>query len=172
MKATYFLIRFLKVFSLVAFVAMLFLAYFYLPNPVAIHFNEVGTADQYLDKQVLFYAGGLFMVLFNVILSIAARFVFAVPAQMFLMPNRGYWLADYESRLSFLAILRDWINSFASMGNILLILCLFILMKLNRVEDADPANYSWIMYISLAALFIWLFFLPVRLLIKKGALLD
>jgi uncharacterized membrane protein len=172
MKATYFLIRFLKIASLVAFIAMLFLAYFYLPNPVAIHFNDTGTADQYIDKPVLFYTCGIFIVLFNVILSIAARFVLSVPAQFFPMPNRGYWLADRESRYSFLAILRDWLNSFVFVGNMLVLACLFILMKLNRIEDVNPGNYSWILFAGLAALFIWLFFLPVRLLIKRMALLD
>jgi uncharacterized membrane protein len=172
MKATYFLIRFLKIFSLIAFIAMLFLAYFYLPNPVAIHYDEAGRADQYINKPVLFYTCGLFIVLFNVILSIAARFILTVPAQLFPMPNRRYWLADPESRFSFLAILRDWLNSFVFVGNSLVLICLFILMKLNRIEDADPTNYSWILFVGLAALFIWLFFLPVRLLIKKSVIVD
>jgi uncharacterized membrane protein len=172
MKASYLLIRFLKLLSLVAFIVMLFLTYYRLPNPVALHFNDAGRADQYIDKTVLFYAGGVFIVLFNVILSIAARFIFTVPAQMFPMPNRRYWLADKESRFSFLAILRDWLNSLVVIGNILLFACLFILLKLNGSDEADPASYSWLLIVGLAALCVWVFFLPVRLYIKRSILVE
>jgi uncharacterized membrane protein len=172
MKATYLLIRFLKLFSLVAFVAMLLLAYYYLPNPVAVHFNPAGQADEYIDKSVLFYVGGVFVVLFNVLLSLAARFIFVVPAQLFPMPKRNYWLADKESRFEFLGLLRNWLNSFVFIGNTLLFVCLFILMKLNRAAGAHPADYSWIFFAGMAALGIWLFFLPVRLLFKKSEALN
>ena len=168
MKGTYLLIRFLKIFSLLAFVGMLLLAYYRLPNPVAIHFNSAGQADEYVDKSVLFYVGGIFIVLFNVLLSLAAKFIFSVPAQLFPMPKRHYWLADKESRFEFLSLVRNWINSFVFIGNTLLFVCLIILLKVNNADGAAPADYSWVLIVGLAALGIWLFFLPVRLFLKKS----
>lgn len=172
MKAAYLLLRFLKVASLIAFIILLFIAYYYMPPQVAVHFNDVGRADRYIDKALLFYASGIFIILFNVILSITARFVFTVPAQLFPMPNRKYWLADKENKQEFHEILRDWLNSFVIIGNGLLFLLLFVLMKLNRIDDADASEYSWILFVSLAVLLVWIFFLPVRLMIRKNSLAD
>ncbi len=172
MKAAYLLLRFLKVASLLAFIVLLFIAYSYMPPQVAVHFNDVGRADRYIDKAILFYVSGIFIVLFNVILSISAKFIFTVPPQLFPMPNRSYWLADKENKREFHEILRDWLNSFVIIGNGLLFLLLFALMKLNRIDDADAGQYSWILFVGLAVLLVWIFFLPVRLLIKKNSLAE
>ncbi len=172
MKAAYLLIRFLKVASLIAFIVLLFVAYYYMPPQVAIHFNEAGRPDDYIDKAVLFYASGVFIILFNVIVSVTARFIFTVPAQLFPMPNRRYWLADRENKQEFHEIMRDWLNSFVIIGNALLFLLLYILMKLNREDNADATSYSWILFVSLAVLGIWIFFLPLRLSIRKHSLAE
>lgn len=148
---------------------MLLITYYSLPNPVAIHFSAVGQADEYVDKSVLFYVAGIFIVLFNVLLSLATRFIFSIPAHFFPMPNRNSWLADKESRFYFMSLLRNWLNSFIFIGNILLFACLFILLKLNSATIANPADYSWIMFAGMAVLLLWLFFLPVRLLMRSAA---
>jgi uncharacterized membrane protein len=172
MKAGYLLLRFMKVLSLAAFLVVLFLAYYYLPANVAIHYTEFGRPDAFVDKPTLFYMTGIFVVVFYVAVSLLARLIFSVPVKLFPMPNRTYWLRDRENREEFHEILRDWLNSLVVIVILLVILCISSLMRLNTAEEPDGLQYTWILYAGTIVLAVWFLFLPLRLLVKKNSLLG
>lgn len=172
MKAGYLLLRFLKFLSLLFFIGFLFIAYYYLPPNVAVHYNSSGIADYYVDKQILFYGCGVFIVIFNMALSLLSRIIYSVPAKLFSMPNRNYWLADQENQQGFQEILRDWFSSLVVLINSFLILCLYAIYSINTSSDKTIADYTWLLNIGLVILIAWIIFLPVRLLVKKNDLLG
>jgi uncharacterized membrane protein len=76
MKAGFLMLRFMKFLSLAAFLVVLFLAYYYLPSKVAIHYTEFGRPDNFIDKPTLFYIIGIFVVIFYMAVSLLARLIF------------------------------------------------------------------------------------------------
>ncbi|QHT68269.1 hypothetical protein GXP67_17290 [Rhodocytophaga rosea] len=172
MKAGYLMLRFMKFLSLAAFLITLFLAYYYLPSKVAIHYTEFDRPDAFIDKPTLFYATGIFVVIFYMAVSLLARLIFSVPAKLFPMPNRTYWLRDQDNQEEFREILRDWLNSLVVIVVLWVILCIYALLRLNTSEDADVSQYTWILTVGAIGLVVWILFLPLRLLVKKNSLLD
>lgn len=172
MKAGFLMLRFMKLLSLAAFMVVLFLAYYYLPSNVAIHYSEFGRPDAFIDKQTLFYATGIFVVVFYMAVSLLARVIFSVPAKLFPMPNRTYWLKDQDNQEEFHEILRDWLNSLVVIVVLWVILCIYALLRLNTSEEADSLNYTWVLNVGAIVLIGWILFLPLRLLIKKNSLLG
>lgn len=172
MKAGHLLLRFLKLLSLAAFLVVLFLVYYYLPANVAIHFNEFGRPDDFVDKPTLFYITGIFVVVFYMAVSLLARLIFSVPAKLFPMPNRTYWLRDQDNQEEFHEILRDWLNSLIVIVVLWIMLCLYALLRLNTDEEPDGLQYTWVLYMGAIVLAVWILFLPLRLLVKKNSLLG
>lgn len=172
MRAGYLLLKFLRYISIALFVVLLFIAYYYLPDNVGIHYNEWGKADAFMDKSTFFYTGGVLIVFFNIAIALLARLIISVPVSAFPMPNSKYWQADKENRHEFYEILQDWLNSLIVIVNFLFILCLYALLRIHTSIQFTVSDYWWLLPIALGAIGIWLFFLPTRLLIKKNALLD
>lgn len=172
MKAGFLLIRFLKIISLLVFVLLLFVAYYYLPPQTAIRFDEFEVAETYVDKATVFYASGLVILLFNMALSVLAKLIFSVPVKLFAFPNRTYWAADRENQREFHEIIRDWLNSLVALVNIFSAFCLYALLQINTNHERLAANFAWLLPVGGALLAGWLFFLPIRLLIKKNGLTE
>lgn len=172
MKVGFLLLRFMKVISLAGFIILLFLAYYYLPANIAIHYNDVGRPDGFIDKPTFFYVYGIFVIVFYVAVSLLARLIFSVPAKLFPMPNRTYWLRDEENREEFQEILRDWLNSLIVIVIAWVSLCLYALFQLNTRESPDVMDYTWIFIAGAVVLALWILFLPIRLLILKNSLLG
>jgi uncharacterized membrane protein len=172
MKPTYLLLRVAKLFSLFGFIVCLFIAYYYLPENVATHFNKGGFADEYMKKGTFFYVAGIFVLIFNITLSLLGRFLSSIPNSMMKVPNSRYWLADKESREALNDILRNWLNSLTALVNILLIFCLFLILMYSMNKIGSIEEFSWMLFISFIVLMGWTFFLPVRLFFrpKKTAL--
>ena len=171
MKVGFLLIKILKFISIAIFLVLLFIGYFYLPTNVAIHYNDTGRPDGYIDKPTFFYATGIFVVIFNTAVSLLARLIFSIPAKLFPMPNRNYWLTDQDTSDEFREIIRNWLNSLVIIVNLFVILCIYALLKLNTTEVAVE-NYQWILTGGILFLLGWILFLPFRLLIKKNSLIE
>lgn len=171
MKAGFLLIKFLKIITIILFLVLLFIGYFYLPPNVAIHYTEAGQPDGYIDKPTFFYASGIFVVIFFTAVSLLARIIFSIPAKLFPMPNRNYWLTDQDTSNEFSEIVRDWLNSLTIIVNILASLCIYALLKINTAETA-VADFRWILTAGILFLLGWILFLPLRLLIKKNSLIE
>lgn len=154
------------------FIVLLFLAYYYLPGNVAVHYNDAGRPDSFVAKSAFFYTCGIFVIVFYVAVSLLARLIISVPAKLFPMPNRTYWLRDTENQEEFHEILRDWLNSLIVIIMVWASFCLYALFQLNTSDNADVLDYRWVFVMGVVALVIWILFLPVRLMVRKNSLLD
>lgn len=168
MKPVYLLIRAAKVFSLLFFIGVLLYIYFFLPEQVGVHFNEWGHADNYLSKGQFFYGAGLFIILFNVAVSLLGRFLTALPPKLLPVPNREYWSATPEIRNTFSYILRNWLNGFMTIINVFLIAALLVLLQVNTEQGSDIEDYAWVFLGAIGLLVAWLVYLPVRLAVRKA----
>jgi len=168
MKPIYFLFRAAKVFTLLFFIGALLYVYFYLPEQIAVHFNQYGQADNYLTKSEFFYGAGLFIILFNVAVSILGRFVVVLPPGMIRVPNREFWLATKESRNVLNHIVRNWLNGLLALINLLLIASLLVILSVNAEAEAGIDDYAWVFLVAIAVLIGWVVYLPVRLRLQKA----
>ena len=169
MKPIYLLIRAAKVFSLLFFIGVLLYIYFFLPNQVAVHFNEWGHADNYLSKSQFFYGAGLFAIIFNVAISLLGRFVTALPPKLLPVPNREMWSSTPETRNAFSYILRNWLNGFVVIVNVLLVGTVLVLLQVNNETNADIEDYAWVFVMGIIGVLVWIAYLPVRLLMRPRA---
>lgn len=164
MKPVYLLIRAAKVFSLLFFIGVLLYIYFFLPDQVGVHFNQWGHADNYLPKSQFFYGAGLFIILFNVAVSLLGRFLTALPPKLLPVPNRELWSASAETRNAFNYVLRNWLNGFVAIVNVLLVAMLLVLLQVNTETDADIEDYAWVFVTGIVLILAWVAYLPVRLM--------
>jgi uncharacterized membrane protein len=172
MKAVYLLIRAAKVFTLLFFIGVLLYIYFFLPEQMGVHFNEWGHADNYLPKSQFFYGAGLFIILFNVAVSLLGRFLTALPPKLLPVPHRDLWSATAETRNAFNYVLRNWLNGFVTVINVLLVATLLVLMQVNTEMNADIEDYAWVFVTGIVLVLVWLVYLPLRLLKRPGAVVS
>jgi uncharacterized membrane protein len=169
MKPVYLLFRAAKVFSLLFFIGVLLYIYFFLPDQVGVHFNEWGHADNYLPKSQFFYGAGLFIILFNVAVSLLGRFLTALPPKMLPVPHRDHWSATAESRNAFSYLLRNWLNGFTTIINVILVASLLVLLQVNTEAKSDIEDYAWVFLTAIGLMLAWVVYLPVRLLRRPPA---
>jgi uncharacterized membrane protein len=172
MRAGILIFKYIKYLSLFAFIILLFVAYYYLPERIPYHYDPYGHADEFIDRSHFFYAAGIFVVLFNVALSLLAKLFYYVPARSLPIPNRHYWTTGSENRREFYEIVEDWLNCLAAFVNSFMVLCLYALLRINTSLEVGVRHYTWILPVGTALLIIWLFLLPGRLLIRRKALLG
>jgi uncharacterized membrane protein len=168
MKPVYLLFRVAKVITLLLFIGLLLYLYFLLPEQIGIHFNQFGQADNYLSRSQFFYTAGLFLIFFNIAISLLGRFLAAMPASLLPVPNRDFWSATPELRIQLNYLLRNWLNGFMALINIVMALTLFVVFKINTDLDASIGNYGWVFIGALAAIAAWVAYLPVRLMMRRA----
>lgn len=165
MKTSRVVLRFFRIISLLAFVVVLFSCYAQLPLEVAVHYDEVGVADQFVNKSYIFYGLAIFVVLLNTSVSVLAGFVSSLPLTRLQLPNRQFWL---EHRDTVRAILSGWLSSLASVINFFLILSLIVVLLVNSSDEARISQYAWLLGIGGLILAGWLAYLPIRFTIKTA----
>ncbi len=133
------------------------------------HFNEWGHADNYLPKSQFFYGAGLFIILFNVAFSLLGRFLTVLPPKLLPVPNRELWSATPETRNAFSYLLRNWLNGFVTIINVLLVATLLVLLQVNTEASSDIEDYAWVFVTSIGLMLAWVVYLPVRLLRRPPA---
>ncbi|MBC7921588.1 MAG: DUF1648 domain-containing protein [Ferruginibacter sp.] len=166
MKSGFAIIRILRVFTLFGFIVALFVCYIGLPQQVAIHYDESGAADGFVDKSLIFYGLTAFVVLFNTALSVLAKLVPALPASRLKVPNRPFWT---ENRQALRDILAGWLTSLTALVNAFLVICLVVVQRLNVDQDVPVLGYGWLPVAGGILLLGWAAFLPLRLLVRSAA---
>jgi uncharacterized membrane protein len=166
MRPLFLVVRLLKVLSWVGALAFLLYSYYYLPDQIAIHYNEQGVPDNFLSRETFFYVASFFIILLNLLLSLIGRLLLTLPNQLLPVPNRQHWLADAEGREQLMYVLRNWINSLAAVLNIYIIAMLFITLRLHTNQRVFLSDYTWMLFAGLAVIVGWIAYLPIRLRFK------
>jgi len=167
MKSTYLIIRLAKVLSMLAALGFSLLSYYYLPQKIAIHYNESGVPDNFLNRETFFYVFCGFVLVLNVAISFIGRLVPGLPGRALAVPNRTLWLADAESRENLMYVLRNWLNGLAAIMNVFLLTVLYATVRLHTNSRVFLSDFTWVLFAGIGLLLVWAAYLPVRLRMAK-----
>ncbi len=167
MRPFYLVVRLFKILSWLGALVFLLYSYYYLPDQIAIHYNEQGVPDNFLPRETFFYVSAFFIILLNLLLSLIGRLVLGLPNQFLPVPNRQYWLVNAESREQLMYVLRNWINSLATVLNIYILAMLFITLRLHTNQRVFLSDFTWILFAGVAIFVGWILYLPIRLRYSK-----
>lgn len=167
MKVGTFFIRVWRLLSIVGLLFALFSSYISYPAEVAVRFDSVGTAIQYVNREVLFYGAVVVFLLNNTIINLIARLIVRVPSVSLPVPYQGAW-ATHRAELN--QVIQEWFYALMAAINTIMGLALLVLSFLNRSDRSQqPVDYAWLLPLSVGILIIVLVALPVRLFMKPAS---
>ncbi|MBO0937396.1 hypothetical protein J2I47_12645 [Fibrella sp. HMF5335] len=165
MRAGSFFVRTWRILSILGFVGSLYSNYISFPVDVAVRFNSLGQAVQYVGRETIFYLSiGIFLLVY-VITNAVARLFPKLPTERIPNPNPAKWVG-YRQEL--VAIYVNWFYALAAAFNTILGLGLMVLSFLNRSDrtNVGPSDYTWLLPLSTFILAAVVVSLPIRLLMK------
>jgi hypothetical protein len=144
--------KFLKFFitvSIIVFLVTLLIVYAFLPDPTGILFNENGLRIHETPKGTFFYS---------------ALFLFVISQIILILFKKGVML---KTKLKFPYII-TWFQGFHLSINLFIILILAFIGLANNAVDYTLSSIQFISYIAPLIVIVWLFMLPIFLLLKKS----
>jgi uncharacterized membrane protein len=171
-KPSMLLAGFVKHVTFLSFIAVLLFAYSQLPQRVTIHFDKEGFADQFISKEVLFYASALIGVVFYVSLSLIHNLLPSINTRFLLVPMPGFWLENAESRQNLYEVYQQWLSLLDTFVNVFLSMCLLAAIRSHQSDIPSLLDYGWLPWVGLLLILIWLLYLPIRLRIRNYDLIG
>lgn len=163
MNVETFFIRVWRFVSIAGLVFSLLNSYISYPADVAVRFNAIGQATQYLDREVIFYLSVAIFLVNNTLINAIARLFPKIPTTKLPLPVS--WTSHRQQLNDFVV---NWFYGLMAAINTILALSLFVLSMLNRSDiQNDSSNYAWLMPLSVFTLGAVLLTLPIRLLWMK-----
>ena len=165
MRAGSFFVRTWRILSILGFVGSLYSNYISFPVDVAIRFNSIGQAVQYVGRETIFYTSITIFLLVYVLTNAVVKLFPKLPAERIPNPNHEKWQGF---RQELVAVYVNWFYALSAAFNTILGLGLMVLSFLNRSDltNVGPSEYAWLLPISTAILAIVVVSLPIRLLMK------
>lgn len=164
MKAGTFFVRVWRTLSILGFLFALFNSYISYPGEVAVRFDDLGTAIQYITRERLFYAAVAVFLINNTLINAVARLFPRVPTAQVPVPNHAVWAAH---RPALNQVMTNWFTAIQASINTIAALGLIVLSLLNRSDRLQqPVDYAWLLPVSAVILIIVLAALPIRLFMK------
>jgi hypothetical protein len=164
------IVKFTYYLSLAFLLASLFYSYYQFPEFVAVGFSDNVGLKEYRGKAELFYTGAAIFLVFNLLVVVMKKVAEAVPYGGFPMPAKSFWLQSEDTREALVRIHITWINSFATIFNLLIGYIFISLYIVNVLEFGTFHTYIPVIYVAMGLLSIWWLILLIRLLSKKIAL--
>lgn len=166
MKTGTFFIRVWRILSILGLLFTLFNSYISYPAEVAVRFDRIGAAIQYIDRETLFYLAVAIFLINNTLINAVARLFPKVPVGGLPIPNQHVWSA-HRGQLN--EHVTNWFYALMAAINTVLALALIVISLLNRSDRSQQAvDYAWLLPISTVILLVVLAALPVRLFIKPS----
>ncbi len=175
MRSLTLLLRAFWVLSIIGFLVIFFLAYFYWPDFVDILFDKEGFSTYSMTRNKLFYSIGGAVLVINLLFIAIRKLLPKIADSLTFIPNSDYWLSDKNGKELVLTIFQNWINSFLSWIN------LFIGMFAGAIAFINLANlehrkqindFEWLLPVLIAILAIHIIYLVTRFFIKKADLVT
>ena len=136
--------------------------YSLLPDLVAVSFASTGLAENYLEKDTIFYIAMGLIIFNNVVIAAMARSIGKVPTSLLPIPNRRAW-AEYREQLD--EHLVNWLYCLVAAINTIVALSLFALTTVNSSQfNQDVFSFAWLFYLGFGMLILVFLSLPLRLL--------
>lgn len=166
MKTGTFFVRVWRIMSILGLLFALFNSYISYPSDVAVRFDELTNATQFIDREVIFYIAVAIFLINNTLINAVARLFPRIPTDKVPVPNKAAW-ARHRDRLN--EVVTNWFYALMAAINTVLALGLMVLSFLNRSgHEMNPVDYAWLLPLSTAILIIVLVALPIRLFMKPG----
>lgn len=146
------LAKILWILSLLGFLAVLLITYVYMPENVAVLFDELGLPYYFLPRDYYFYVAVLACVLLNSAILLLGSSVTRLPSSLLPVPKRKYWAAR-ENRPRFTKRFEHWTKGLAFFLN--LILCLLLVDILKGNDSQVNYNTQTLLYVFSALLVVW-----------------
>jgi hypothetical protein len=152
--------NFWRKISMPLLVVSLVVCYFTLPDNTAIHHDEKGNPDGFIDKQTFFYITCAVIIGFNFLMNLLKT---EVQKLDFAKLNPVSLWANKPEALN--GMLEGWFNAFIAIVNTFIIFSLVALKRVNATDGQKlDINYNWLLIVGLLLLLILIFSLPIRLL--------
>ncbi|CAH0996340.1 hypothetical protein EMA8858_02472 [Emticicia aquatica] len=146
--------------SMPLLVVALMLCYFTMPDNAAVHHDEKGNPDGFIDKQTFFYITFGIIIAFNFLLNTLKTQVLKID---FAKLNPVSVWAKKPKELS--GVIEGWFNAFVAIINTFIVFVLIGLRRINSTEGQKlDFDYNWLLIAGLVLLIILIFFLPFRIL--------
>ena len=165
MRAGSFFVRTWRILSILGFVGSLYSNYISFPVDVAVRFNSIGQAVQYVGRETIFYLSiGIFLLVY-VLTNAVIKLFPKLPAERIPNPNPVKWEGF---RQELVAVYINWFLALAAAFNTILGLGLMVLSFLNRSDrtNVGPSEYVWLLPMSTFILAAVVVSLPIRLMMK------
>ncbi|MCS7020165.1 MAG: hypothetical protein RMJ87_14140 [Cytophagales bacterium] len=143
------------ILSLAVFLAVLLITYIYMPENVAVLFDELGLPYYFLPRDYYFYAALMACVLLNGAVLLLGSSVSRLPSSLLPVPKRHYW-AMRENRSRFSKRFAHWTKGIAFFLN--LILCLWLVDILKGNDSQIDFNTQTLLYVVSVLLILWVGF--------------
>lgn len=153
MTIEFFVFKTLRFLTLIVCLIFLFLKYFQLPDLVAVFFNKYNNSEGFLPKDQFFYL--ISFILFTVNLFIPILFILLKKLTNHFFDKLNSTFNKNLSKADYLNISENWINLIITSLNILVLLSILIIARLNATEYSDKvSDYSWFVKLIFSALII------------------
>lgn len=165
MTIEYFVFKTARYLTLISVIIMLFLKYYAMPDMVAVNFNKYNSVSGFLPKDQFFYLTTAILISINLFSPILIAIVKKLPYTFFEKFN-----GRMQNSKATKEIIENWINLTMALVNILILLSILVLAKLNSTEYINNvSDFKWLAYfgiISLIAILIypifkWIFISPI-----------
>ena len=162
MKVTTFSIKIWRWFSILLVVGGLAWTYSLLSDLVAVDFASSGLAQNYLEKDTIFYIAMGLIIFNNVVIAAMAKHIARVPVSLLPIPNRLAWATHREELNEHLT---NWLYCLVAAINTIVALSLFALATVNSNQfKQDVFSFAWLFYLGFGMLIAVFVALPIRLL--------
>ncbi|WP_080241246.1 hypothetical protein [Spirosoma rigui] len=166
MKTGTFFVRVWRIVSILGLLFALFNSYISYPSDVAVRFDELTNATQFIDRETIFYIAVAIFLINNTLINAVARLFPRVPTEQVPVPNKAVW-TRHRDQLN--EVVTNWFYALMAAINTVLALGLMVLSFLNRSgHDIRAVDYAWLLPLSTAILISVLVALPIRLFMKPG----
>jgi hypothetical protein len=164
------IIRFLKNFLILAFVIILFLAYYELSErfaPVTLYRDKFGHSIASTDPNTYFYTFFGFFILINLLISSIARITQQFPLEKIRIPNQDFWQQDKAHIQRLHDVFEAWIFGFALILNVFMTILAAKIWFVNRGIGGQMWEYGMMALSLVLILLIWIGFIFYRLRIRR-----
>jgi hypothetical protein len=171
MSIEYFVFKTIRFLALITSILFLFLKYFALPSMVAVFFSNKNLPEGYLPKSQFFYLITFLLLIINLLtpllINISKKIVKSTKQNYFEIfgkkIDKEFLSQNFE----------NWINLIIAALNILVLLAILIISRLNSSEYTDGVNnYEWFSKLIIATILLIIIYPLIKIIFFKSVLIS
>ncbi|MES2796323.1 MAG: hypothetical protein V4683_10170 [Bacteroidota bacterium] len=171
MTIEYFVFKTCRFLTLIAAIIFLFLKYFALPDMVAVFYNTKSQAAGFLPKDQFFYLIATLLIVVNIIIPVLIHLFKKFKIEK--LSSLGDYFGKTFNLHFYQHNFENWINLIISFLNILILLSLLILGKLNSTEyNSSIGEFNWFSKLAFSCFLILLIYPFAKIFLSKSSVSE